>query len=156
MAEEKQFKTDPRRLERNRLWREANKDKYQETKKKSQQAYYDRVKNDVAKLKRERMVSDPEYAQKERKRAASWYRNKLKALREELYAVLGSKCSKCNFLDTRALCVHHINGGGTQERKTVHRIVYMKQLLEKAKETPVDYEVLCANCHTIKHFADTE
>jgi hypothetical protein len=156
MSEEKVYKTDPKILESNRAWREANKEKYHEIKTKSQKAYYERVKEDVAQRKRERLLNDPEYAQKKRARQATWYRNKLKSLRSALYEVLGAKCSECGFSDTRALCVHHINGGGTQERTRVDRTSYVKQLLEKAKANPTDYQVLCANCHTIKHFAVSE
>lgn len=47
-----------------------------------------------------------------------WFATKsIKALQRQAVVALGGSCVKCSFLDSRALQIDHINGGGTQERK---------------------------------------
>ena len=48
--------------------------------------------------------------------------------------------------DIRCLQVDHINGGGTQERKRIGNYAIYGKIL---KDT-TGYQLLCANCNSIK------
>lgn len=58
--------------------------------------------------------------------------------------LLGGKCETCGINDMRVLQFDHINGNGRVERQTVPQI---KQVFQR----PLDFQILCANCHAIKH-----
>lgn len=58
-------------------------------------------------------------------------------------------CALCGYDDARALEIDHINGGGTQERKTLKlRGVHFYDWLKK-QGYPEGYRVLCCNCNRI-------
>ena len=70
----------------------------------------------------------------------------------------GPACIKCQFTDARALQIDHIDGYGGIERQSVksnwsiiHRIVKMNP--EEARK---QYQVLCANCNSIKRWDNKE
>lgn len=71
--------------------------------------------------------------------------------------VLGSRCVRCDFGDTRALQIDHINGGGSKERKernykgNFHNHVVRSFLNRENK-----YQLLCANCNWIKRSENDE
>lgn len=75
------------------------------------------------------------------------YRKKLK---HDLLTMYGTKCSRCGYDNEIALCIHHSNGGGGEERKNgyIGRRMYRKLLKEPKRK---DIEVLCMNCHTLLH-----
>lgn len=63
-------------------------------------------------------------------------------------AAMGGKCEQCGFDDPRALQTDHINGGGTAEQRIMGNATarfYAKVLANRS-----DYQLLCANCNTIK------
>jgi len=72
-------------------------------------------------------------------------------------------CVKCGFSDIRALCLDHINGGGTQDRKREASSgrgyvlggsgLYSRL---KVKGYPEGYQTLCSNCNAIKMITDDE
>lgn len=68
---------------------------------------------------------------------------------------LGGKCVHCGFSDPRALQVDHINGGGRQER-LVKKINTNKALYDDICNTVNKYQLLCANCNTIKRITNKE
>src|SRR5262245_37839848 len=71
-------------------------------------------------------------------------------IRREILEILGGKCVVCGFDDMRALQVDHVNGGGTQDRKTRKT---MPQFRKDVREYgTAKYQVLCANCHQIKQY----
>ena len=72
---------------------------------------------------------------------------RLKALKE-----LGGKCKRCGFSDWRALEIDHINGGGGKEWTNINR----KTRYEMVTKNPERYQVLCANCNTIKKIENGE
>lgn len=63
---------------------------------------------------------------------------------------LGGKCIKCGFNDYRALQIDHIHGGGRKERKEV---IFNNEYILKHKDK---YQILCANCNTIKKIENFE
>ena len=66
---------------------------------------------------------------------------------------LGGKCVKCGFSDYRALNIDHINGGGTRESR-----IYKSQAqkYERIKANPHLFQLLCANCNSIKVWENDE
>lgn len=62
-------------------------------------------------------------------------------------------CVKCGFSDERALSIDHINGGGTQERKSKGGNTSYR--LKKANY-PEGYQTLCMNCQFIKRTENNE
>jgi RNase P subunit RPR2 len=81
-----------------------------------------------------------------------------KKLKEEIYHMLGNKCSNPNCLvpngcrDVRCLQIDHINGGGQKSRKQfqANYIKYYTFVLQQLKAGSKDYQLLCANCNWIK------
>jgi len=82
---------------------------------------------------------------------------KARDYRKQAVLALGNKCVQCNFSDTRALQIDHINGGGSRERKErnykgdFHRHVLASFMAGENK-----YQLLCANCNWIKRFDEGE
>lgn len=72
-----------------------------------------------------------------------------------IFALLGNKCIRCNFSDTRALQIDHINGGGAKERKSITGN-YHKYVLQKIINGDTSYQLLCANCNWIKKYENNE
>ena len=102
--------------------------------------------------------SDPsdarrQYYLRNREKWRNHYNKKSRELREEIINLMGGKCIKCGFIDIRALQIDHINGGGTKiQREFGNRELYYRYILSKVKngEWIGFYQVLCANCNTIK------
>ena len=64
------------------------------------------------------------------------------------------RCIKCGFLDIRALSMDHINGKGTQHRKTIKGRNFYVWLLKNG--FPKGFQVLCMNCQFIKRHENKE
>ena len=70
-------------------------------------------------------------------------------------------CVKCGFSDVRALQMDHIKGNGAQERRSLTGSqrqgcgIWFWQRLRSAG-FPSGYQILCANCNTIKRFENRE
>jgi hypothetical protein len=82
-------------------------------------------------------------------------------IKDQIYDKLGGYiCKGCGFTDIRALQIDHINGGGTQEtRNKFNRnyYSYYKYLLSlPIDELKSNYQVLCANCNSIKKYENKE
>ncbi len=59
------------------------------------------------------------------------------------------ECGRCEFSDMRALCLDHVNGNGSEDRKRFHGSVHLFRHL-RDKGYPDGYQILCANCNYIK------
>jgi hypothetical protein len=59
------------------------------------------------------------------------------------------KCSRCGFDDLRALCIHHVDGDGKDDRS--HRNMLYRALEAADYPKEKNLVVLCANCHFIVH-----
>lgn len=79
-------------------------------------------------------------------------------IRQNLLDILGNRCVKCGFSDTRALQFDHINGGGTIERKKKFRntTTMSAYYIKHPEEARKNLQVLCANCNWIKRFENNE
>lgn len=81
-------------------------------------------------------------------------RKRRRRLREEITKLLGGKC-KCGYYGL-ALEIHHVNGGGTAQRKRQHGGVkggdnqYLRNILKRIKAGSKEFQLLCANCHKEK------
>src|SRR3990167_8538164 len=74
-------------------------------------------------------------------------------LRIKALEILGNKCRKCGEQNLIVLQIDHISGGGrTELRKISTRGVYRKIL----KGETGGYQLLCANCNTIKKYENNE
>lgn len=58
-------------------------------------------------------------------------------------------CVKCGFSDIGALVLDHINGGGTEHRRTMKAGSNVWLWLAR-HDFPSGYQILCANCNAIK------
>ena len=68
-------------------------------------------------------------------------------LRKMAMMLLGNKCERCGIRDYRVLQIDHVYGGGTIERRNIGpRGIYIKIL----ESNGYGYQILCANCNTIK------
>lgn len=76
------------------------------------------------------------------------------AARGELLALLGNKC-RCGFSDPRALQIDHVNGGGSRERVRFSSGFY-RRVLRLVKSGSAEYQLLCANCNSIKRYEHGE
>lgn len=80
------------------------------------------------------------------------YQQALKLAAFEAYG--GPRCVKCGFEDIRALNLDHINGGGTKDRRSrPSQTIY---LYLKREGYPAGFQVLCANCNSIKKYENDE
>lgn len=72
-----------------------------------------------------------------------------KELRDAVLEKHGRRCARCDFRDARALQIDHVHNDGAQERRngTTSVIVYLQRVLG---DTDGRYQILCANCNTIK------
>ena len=88
----------------------------------------------------------------------SYQREYLRKLRVIVVDTLSGKCITCGFLDKRALQIDHINGGGSQERKS--RIGFSrnfhKHVIDSFLKGEDKYQLLCANCNWIKRSEKNE
>lgn len=90
----------------------------------------------------------------------SEYKKKwLKDLKIEVFTHYSNgelKCRFCNFNDLRALVLDHINDDGANHQRSISktgktRVSTSKIYYDlKKKGFPKGYQVLCANCNTIK------
>jgi len=80
-------------------------------------------------------------------------RNYHAKLREQCFDILGHSCARCGFSDKRALQFDHINGNGAEERKVYKGLGVYRRIVAVGG---IGYQVLCANCNTIKKIENDE
>lgn len=78
------------------------------------------------------------------------------SIRAKVIALLGGKCSRCPFSDSRALQVDHINGGGAKERRTPGTRGSNGVTLKILSGHTDGYQLLCANCNWVKRIENRE
>jgi hypothetical protein len=73
---------------------------------------------------------------------------------ETFEAYGGAYCVQCGFADHRALNLDHIGGGGEIDRNQPgSRTIYYRL---KREGFPAGFQVLCANCNSIKKYTHNE
>lgn len=79
--------------------------------------------------------------------------------RNRVFALLGGKCVRCGFKDSRALQVDHIKhvGGGLKKRTRDREIaIPLYRAILRGDKDISRYQLLCANCNTIKWWEERE
>jgi hypothetical protein len=73
-------------------------------------------------------------------------------LKKSILNKYGSKCARCGFSDWRALQLDHVNNNGAEDREESRdgNGVYNSALKDKDGE----FQLLCANCNSIKRLED--
>ena len=75
-------------------------------------------------------------------------------MRAEVIRVLGGHCVRCGFDDPRALHIDHVNDDGAADRERfggrTSPLVVRYQQTVIAEAASGRYQLLCANCNTIK------
>lgn len=88
----------------------------------------------------------------DRKRKNRNNRSYAKRCREQIFHILNQKqCQECNESDYRILQLDHINGGGHKERNRLTGIKFYLHYIKNPHLIEKTFQVLCANCHIIKH-----
>ena len=89
---------------------------------------------------------------KRRKDGRERERARREKAREEVIAALGGRCADCGFDDPRALTVDHVHDDGKSERILFKfDFVAMRRHMTRTVRSG-RYQVLCANCNTIKQW----
>jgi hypothetical protein len=116
---------------------------------------YEKQRDSTTITKRE---SQRKYRENNREKVRESQRNEKKRKKDEIHYLLGCKCIKCGFNDSRALQIDHINGGGYTERKgyNMNPQKYYSNILKSIKNNENKYQLLCANCNWIKRFENNE
>jgi len=112
-------------------WREKNREKLKE---------YGRIHTQ---RRMERYRLDEDY----RRRYLEKRKLHLEKIRLEIIRGLGGRCRRCGTSDTRVLQVHHSSLKDTP-RGWASRIYALRYQLNEGKD---NLELLCANCHIIRH-----
>ena len=72
-------------------------------------------------------------------------------LRAQALAHYGNRCACCGETEPAFLCIDHINGGGTAQRRQRPGSRIEQVLLREGY--PPGYQVLCWNCNAAKSYA---
>lgn len=74
-------------------------------------------------------------------------------IRYEILDALGGKCVWCGYSDYRALQIDHVDGDSAEDKKK-KGISYYYNIRKKLHTGK--YQILCANCNTIKRREEQE
>lgn len=103
-----------------------------------------------------RRKGDPYYGRGlTKEQCAAKSREYTRNLRFALLLKFGNKCSICGYDDHRALQIDHKKNNGSIERKKYTWKLRKMMLKMSQKELEENYQLLCANCHTIKTYDQT-
>jgi hypothetical protein len=100
-----------------------------------------------------------------RKRQLKYVREGRKKIIDEIFELLGNRCSNpdCPIprdkLNLRALQIDHVKGNGAKERGHLKRkcaYTYYRNILLAIKVGSKDYQLLCAYCNWLKRFEDNK
>lgn len=138
------MKTKEQKAEYQKEWRKKNKERIREYSKK----YYDKNAEHLRQYSRDYMLTNADVK-------AITKREARKKKRLEAITKLGGKCVHCGYdVDSRALQIDHINGGGVKEMKEIGTMGILNEVLKEGSEKK--YQLLCANCNWIKRWDNKE
>ena len=135
----------------------AHKDEIRDYNRKYRHAH----RSELIKRRREYYQSNKEYfkdsnrkweernIQKVQQYRQQYSRDKREKIRKASLDLLGGKCCQCGITDIRVLEIDHIFNDGKIDRKETKDI---QARLEKIIRHPERYQILCANCHSIKTY----
>jgi hypothetical protein len=120
--------------------------------------YYDKHREERLQYAKKYRIENPEKVRyagsrgKDKQLYWNRWRNETKSRVFSHYGDGKIECSICGYSDIRALCLHHVNGGGTAHRERVKLKGSLPFYVRLERDGfPEGLEVLCANCHQIKH-----
>lgn len=73
---------------------------------------------------------------------------KYRSLKTQVFHAYGGKCKLCGFADDRALHIDHVLENGADDRRKRTPLQRLSAIVQDG--FPADYQLLCANCNTIK------
>ncbi len=136
------YKDLDKKREYHKKWYHENKDRLREL-----QIQNRARTNELSRQRRQ------EQGDEERAYEAEWRAKN--SLHVRIIRALGEKCVRCGFDNILALQIDHVNGGGTQHRKSfANNTAYLKYVLEHADSG--EYQILCSNCNWIKRHMNNE
>jgi len=113
-----------------------NKEQFRRRAREYYQRHKDKIKADA--------VRTGKVLRRKQRMAVLWY-----------YSGGAMTCVRCGFPDIRALVLDHINGGGTEHRRTMKAGTNVWLWLAR-HGFPPGYQILCANCNAIKAREENE
>lgn len=93
-------------------------------------------------------LNNPEKWNEYQRKAAKKWRLKLKV---EVLGHYGSECACCGESDIRFLTLDHVDGGGTEHRRSIGGGGTAMYREIRRLEFPDGYQVLCFNCNQGRH-----
>jgi len=126
-------------------YRKLHKDKVQE----KQRRYYQNNKEKHQAYSRNYYAQNGDTIRANAVRTGKILRKKMRLAVLLYYSNDTMACVKCGFSDIRALCLDHINGGGSEHRRKFKNGGNVWCWLAR-HGFPPGYQILCANCNTIK------
>jgi serine/threonine protein phosphatase PrpC len=103
-----------------------------------------------------------QYRKINREKNNQYYTNRKQIFKNEALTYYGNgklSCVRCGFDDIRALTIDHINGNGSEHRKSTDKNKiqgsHIYEWLVK-NNYPKGYQTLCANCQFIKRTENNE
>ena len=118
---------------------------------KSRKAEYD--KDYYQKHKDKRLANGDSYYSRNRENVLARQKRLRDYWKREVVKHFGGCCGRCGFSDVRALQVDHVSGGGNRDQK---RRTSYKYYIHVIEDTSGRYQLLCANCNTIKKIENGE
>ena len=129
-------------MQQHEAYKRRNRDERSEIQRRYREKYHERLKKDARERYHANIQKSRDKGRKTRER-----------MRDEIFDILGRRCVVCGFADIRALQFDHINGGGNEDNKQRHRETRLIYMRNNPDETKSKFQVLCANCNSIKrHF----
>lgn len=143
-------------LERNKIWKEKNREKYLD----ARERYYQKNKKKIISKTTQWQKENPEKKKESAKKTYQKHKEKMLmgcrdrriTLKLELlnhYSQNKLECNVCGFNDIDCLALDHINGGGSLDRKKEPSSYFYRRL--KREGFPEGFQVLCNNCNWKKH-----
>mgnify|MGYP001606335901 CR=1 FL=1 len=98
-----------------------------------------------------------EYYKNNEEKRKTHCRDYMRTIRQGLLSLLGGKCCKCGCEDWRVLQIDHINRKEIKERKNSNSYYQLgKEIRKSIEKGESKFQILCANCHSIKTWENGE
>ena len=148
MAQDEEARKQARR-EASRRYQANHKEYYREKRKQFMLANPEKAKEYDRRHREKHKVSITEWRKE-------YIREMRRDFRLKMVEALGGKCASCGLSDVRTLQIDHIDGGGNEERKQYYSLKYYRNIVTSAEQEEKKYQLLCGNCHLIKHYRKDE
>jgi len=120
--------------------------------KENRKIYYLKNSNILKEKQKQRRIYDRDNVNK------SIENSNMKAKIKAMNILGGATCKHCGNTDFRVLQFDHINGGGRLEKKNIMGgyMAIVRGIIKNPTQAKLIYQVLCANCNTIKIIENDE